>query len=161
MLAAGDELGHSQRGNNNAYCQDNALSWIDWANADARLAEFVARLTALRRELPALRQARWLSDHPRGDGRRDVVWRDPAGHEMTVALWHDAVHRCLTVTIAPEAADAVLLIFNAEPRPRDCLLPPGRWRCVLDSTDPLAPERACGAGIEAPAQSVLVLRAAG
>ena len=162
MLAAGDELGHSQQGNNNAYCQDNPISWIDWQRADASLAEYDARLTALRRELPALRQSRWLSDLLRTDGRRDVDWRDPAGHEMTVARWHDAERRCLTATIAPQDAEAVLLIFNAEPRAHDCVLPAGRWRCVLDSSDAAATGRVpAGGTIEAPAQSVLVLQAIG
>ena len=160
MLAAGDELGHSQRGNNNAYCQDNPIGWIDWQHADAALAAFVARLTELRRRLPALRQSRWLSDHLRADGGREVDWRDPAGHEMTVARWHDTDRHCLTVTIAPEDADAVLLIFNAEPRAHDCVLPAGRWCCVLDSSDPDAAERTLqGEWVEAPPQSVLVLHA--
>ena len=160
MLAAGDELNHSQQGNNNAYCQDGPISWIDWQRADASLAAFVARLTALRRELPALRQSHWLSDAPRADGSREVDWRDPAGHEMTVARWHDAERRCLTVTLAPEGGEAVLLVFNPEPRAHHCALPSGRWRRVLDSSDPDAPERMLEDGtVEAPAQSVLVLRA--
>ncbi len=160
MLAAGDELGHSQRGNNNAYCQDNPFAWIDWQAADASLAAFVARLAALRCELPALRQAHWLSDHRRADGRQEVEWRDAAGAEMTVAHWHDAGQHCLSVTLAPVDADAVLLIFNAETGARECVLPAGRWRRLLDTSDPLAPERALeGDTIEAPAQSVLVLRA--
>jgi glycogen operon protein len=159
MLAAGDELGHSQQGNNNAYCQDNPISWIDWQAADATLTAFVAKLTALRRELPALRQARWLSDLLRADGRRDVDWRDPAGHEMTVARWHDTARRCLTVTLAPEDAEPVLLIFNAEPTAHECVLPAGRWRRVLDSSDPGAQDReVLGSSIEAPPQSALVLR---
>ena len=161
MLAAGDELGHSQQGNNNAYCQDNPLGWIDWQAADGTLTGFVARLTALRRDLPALRQSRWLSDALRADGGREVDWRDPAGEPMTVAGWHDAEVRCLAVTIAPEGAEAVLLVFNAEPRARRCLLPAGRWRRVLDSSDPDAIEQAIEAeSIDAPAQSVLLLRAA-
>ena len=162
MLAAGNELGHTQHGNNNAYCQDNAIAWIDWLAADPLLTAFAARLTALRRALPALRQSRWLSDHPHADGRRDVDWRDPAGHEMTVARWHDGERRCLMVTIAPDDADAVLLVFNAEPRARECELPAGRWRCLIDSSQPAAPERDLRGGtIEAPPQSVLVLRAGG
>jgi glycogen operon protein len=162
MLAAGNELGHTQHGNNNAYCQDNAIAWIDWLAADPLLTAFAARLTALRRALPALRQSRWLSDHPHADGRRDVDWRDPAGHEMTVARWHDGECRCLMVTIAPDDADAVLLVFNAEPRARECELPAGRWRCLIDSSEPAAPERDLRGGtIEAPPQSVLVLRAGG
>jgi glycogen operon protein len=159
MLAAGDELGHSQQGNNNAYCQDNPISWIDWPRADAALTAFVARLTALRAELPALRQSRWLTDHERADGGRDVLWRDAAGQEMTVARWHDAEGRCLVVSLAPQGAEPVLLICNAAARPLDVALPAGRWRCVLDSADPSAPERqTVGATIEAPAKSVLLLR---
>ena len=158
MLAAGDELGHTQGGNNNAYCQDSALAWIDWPHADALLPDFVARLSALRRELPALRQNRWLSDQLRADGRRDVDWHNPAGHEITPARWHAADSHCLTVTIAPEGADAVVLVFNAEVRARECALPAGRWRCVLDSSDPGAAERNVDSGtVEAPPQSVLVL----
>jgi len=159
MLAAGDELGHSQQGNNNAYCQDGPITWIDWQRADTALVAFVARLTALRRELPALRQAHWLSDAPCADGPCQVDWRDPAGHEMTVARWHDIERKCLSVTLAPEDGEAVLLVFNADLRACDCVLPPGRWRRVLDSSDPLAPERKLTTNtIEAPAQSVLVLR---
>jgi len=160
MLAAGDELGHSQRGNNNAYCQDNPLSWIDWHAADGAQAAFVARLTALRRELPALRQPRWLSDRARDDGGREVDWRDAAGHPMTAARWHDGDRHCLAVTLAPQDTGVVLLIFNAEPRAHQWVLPAGRWLCVLDSSDPAAPERVMEGGLaEAPAQSVLVLRA--
>jgi len=159
MLAAGDELGHTQQGNNNAYCQDNALAWIDWTRAEPRLAAYVARLTALRRELPALRQTRWLSDHPRADGRREVEWRDSAGQEMTVARWHDSERRGLVVTLAPEGAEPVLLLVNAEPLPQTFMLPPGRWRCVLDSNEPTLSERTIeGTTIDVPLQSVLVLR---
>jgi glycogen operon protein len=161
MLAAGDELGHTQFGNNNAYCQDNAISWIDWQRADAGLVRFTARLTALRRDLPALRQRRWLSDHPRADGRRDVDWRDAAGAEMTVARWHDNERRCLAVTVAPEDAEPVLLVFNGERIAHDCALPPGTWRCVLDSSAPDAAERVAVGSVEAPPQSVLVLRPQG
>jgi isoamylase len=159
MLSAGDELGRTQHGNNNAYCQDNAIAWIDWAGADEELAAFVARLIALRREFPALRQERWQSDQTRADGRRDVDWRDPAGLEMNVARWHDAERRCLAVTIAPEGADAVLLLVNPERQAQDCVLPGGRWRLLLDSSDPTLGEHdAEGATITAPAQSVLLLR---
>ncbi|MEY4753270.1 MAG: glycogen debranching enzyme GlgX, partial [Pseudomonadota bacterium] len=75
MLLAGDEIGHSQQGNNNAYCQDNELTWLDWAGADTDLQECVTLLLALRRALPMLRIGHWL-------GRADVVWRDAEGHEL-------------------------------------------------------------------------------
>ena len=160
MLAAGDELGRTQLGNNNGYCQDNAISWLDWTGADRALIDFTARLAALRRELPALRQGHWLSDAPRPDGRREVDWRDPAGDAMSVEHWHAADRHCLSVTLAPPDCVAVTLIFNAESRPHDCVLPAGRWRLLLDSTEPAAPPRDLpGPGIEAPAQAVLVLAA--
>jgi isoamylase len=162
MLTAGDEIGRSQRGNNNAYCQDNAIAWLDWTAADRELEAFTARLLALRRQLPALRQARWQSDQLRADGHRDVDWRDPAGLEMSAALWHDPQQRCLAVTIAPEDAAAVLLIVNPERQAQDCALPTRHWRLLLDSSAPAAPERDIdGAHIEAPAQSLLLLRAIG
>jgi len=162
MLAAGDELGHTQRGNNNAYCQDGELSWLDWASGDATLAQFVARLTALRQQLPQLRRANWLSDQPTASGRRDVEWRDFAGHLMTPARWHDADRHSLVVKFAADTGTAVVLVFNAGPRAQSCVLPEGRWRCVLDSSQPTLNERALdSATIEAPAQSVLVLLADG
>jgi glycogen operon protein len=161
MLAAGDEIGRSQRGNNNAYCQDNPLAWIDWSEADGDLAEFVSRLITLRRELPALRQERWQSDHAHADGRRDVDWRDHAGHPMTVARWHDVECRCLSVRIAPADARAVLLIVNPERQAIDCQLPPGGWRLLLDSSEPRGPERDCDGSITAPPQSLLLLGADG
>jgi isoamylase len=162
MLTAGDELGHTQKGNNNAYCQDNAISWLDWAIADHALAAFAARLIELRRRLPALRQPNWLADHVYADGRRDVDWRDFGGHQMSVARWHDAARHCLAALLAPEHEAAVFVIFNAEPRALDCLLPAGSWRLVLDSSDPDAPEEPVeGVQIEAPAQSVRVLAAQG
>jgi len=160
MFSAGDEIGHSQQGNNNAYCQDNAITWLDWAGADRELADFVTRLLALRRTLPALRQARWLSDGIRSDGGRDVDWRNLAGEDMDVARWHDPGNRCLAVTIAPPDADAALLLVNPERSAQCCRLPSGRWRLLLDSS---AAQRAefdlDAAVIEAPAQSLLLLRA--
>jgi glycogen operon protein len=84
MLQAGDEMGRTQRGNNNAYCQDNWLSWIDWAVADGRLAEFTGAVIALRRALPALRQDHWLDDHPQTDGGREVQWLTPARDGETI-----------------------------------------------------------------------------
>ncbi len=162
MLTAGDELGHTQRGNNNAYCQDSDLTWLDWARGNTALAEFVGRLATLRQQLPLLRQTRWLSDHARANGRRDVEWRDLAGHEMTPARWHDAARHCLMVKFTGDDGNAVLLIFNAEPREQLSTLPEGRWRCLLDSSEPAAEPQAIDSPmIEVPAQSVLVLLADG
>ena len=91
MLLAGDELGHSQQGNNNAYCQDNAIGWVDWAHADASMVALVAALTTLRRRYPAFRHPRWFRGHPFHEPGHlfapggDIAWLRPDG----VAMWHE------------------------------------------------------------------------
>jgi hypothetical protein len=164
MLAMGDELGRSQQGNNNAYCQDNALSWIDWQRADAGLIEFTARLVALRHALPALRLDRWLADG-NGGGPAEARWLAPeaaAWREMTVADWHDGTRHALGLWLTPPDADAALLWFNPEPQPLRCALPPGPWRWLLDSSQIAADANAAispvvTGAIDVPAQSVLLL----
>ncbi|WP_112321390.1 glycogen debranching protein GlgX [Oceanibium sediminis] len=89
MLLAGDELGNSQDGNNNAYVQDNPTGWVTWAGADSDFLFFVRELIALRRDMPVLRQRRFLHSETRDDGLRDLVWHHPDGHEMTEAAWGD------------------------------------------------------------------------
>ncbi len=93
MITAGDERGRTQRGNNNPYCQDNEISWIDWRADDAWLDVYEATRAALRlrREHPALRQRHWFEGRPtmRG-GPKDLAWLHPAGREMTGDDWHDA-----------------------------------------------------------------------
>ena len=156
MLLAGDEIGHSQRGNNNAYCQDNETTWLDWAAADRELLACVQRLLALRAALPALRQADWLRGPGTavGDGQDfSVSWLHPDGHALSGAQWADAGGRALAVHLRPPRsasrafaatppADAVatppgppdvLLLLNPEPAPGRFILPPGRWHCVFDS----------------------------
>jgi glycogen operon protein len=148
MLLAGDELGNSQGGNNNAYAQDNATGWVMWPG-DAALAAYVARLAALRAAHPVLRQPRFLHGRQRADGFRDLVWRLPSGAEPRPADWHDAAAHCLCVELrgAAEggaAAGAAFAAFNAGAACR-VALPPGDWLRVLDSAHPDAPE-APGAG---------------
>jgi glycogen operon protein len=97
MLVAGDELGRTQRGNNNAYCQDNELSWVDWSTVDGELAGLVRRLVALRRASPVLRQRAFFAGRPvpGGDGRKDLAWFRPDGTEMTEREWHSPDTRTL------------------------------------------------------------------
>jgi glycogen operon protein len=166
MLLAGDEIGHTQGGNNNAYAQDNGTSWIDWAGADDGLAAFVARLAALRAAHPVLRQRRFLHARARpADGLPDVIWRRADGQPPTPGDWHDPAFRCLGVEIrmAAEGAEAghgaVFAVFNSGP---ECVLrlpdtAPG-WELILDTTRPDAPPEPGGPGTRAPAQSVLVFR---
>ncbi len=89
MLLAGDEIGHSQRGNNNAYCQDNEITWLDWSRADEALTALVAKVLARRRELPALTDDRWW------EGEEDVQWRDGTGGLVGAEGWHSPTDRAL------------------------------------------------------------------
>ena len=145
MLLAGDELGQTQGGNNNAYCQDNPTTWLAWVGADTALAAFVGRLAALRRDAQALRRARWWPAEPAA-GEPGVRWLAPAGHAMTAADWDDAgATQALAVVFEPGApAEAAwLLLVNPADAPAPFVLPPGDWTRVLatDAEDD-APPRA-------------------
>jgi len=146
MLSMGDELGRTQRGNNNAYAQDGALSWIDWAGADGELAAFVARLVRLRREHRALRDERWLSGEP-GDasGIPDVEWRRPDGRAMAREDWENPRGHALVAVLyaAPEGeapADRVAVALHAGREAIEVRWPDARdgyaWRRALDSSRP-------------------------
>jgi len=157
MVLAGDELGQTQHGNNNAYAQDTETSWLDWPGDDA-LADFVARLAALRAANPVLRQARFLHGQMRADGLRDLVWRLATGAEPTPADWHNPALRCLCIELrgAAEASAsprAAFAAFNAGPA---CAvaLPGGRWRMVLDTARPDAAEHVATGSADVAAQSV-------
>src|SRR5213078_1822949 len=105
MLLAGDELGRTQRGNNNAYCQDNEVSWVDWdaAGAAAGLLAFTRVLSALRREHPVFRRRRFFRGQPAGDGHlADIAWLTPSGREMAEYDW-GAHGRAMTVFLNGEA----------------------------------------------------------
>ena len=160
MLLAGDELGRTQRGNNNAYCQDNQLSWLDWVRADHRLRDFVAQLVRLRRAGVSLAHDHWYSGQPRADGTRDAIWLAPDGREMTIDDWHDPTRHCVGVRVEEPGAVPALLLFNAEVDRLSFHLPPGSWRVVLDSS---AATPITGAVVvaqhafEVPAQSVVAL----
>jgi glycogen operon protein len=167
MLLAGDEIGHSQGGNNNAYAQDNATSWIDWARVDADLRGFTERLVTLRKSLPILRQRRFLHAQKRvSDGLPDVIWRRADGTVPQSEEWHDPAFRCLCVELRMQAEggdpnpEAVFIVFNAGPA-AGLHLPdtaPG-WELLLDTTRPeLAPDGKAATLTQVPAQSVLMFR---
>jgi glycogen operon protein len=136
MLLAGDELGHSQGGNNNAYCQDNATTWLAWQEADDTLVDFVARLAALRREALPLRSNRWWPREP-ASGTPGLRWLAPEGHPMTPAEWQQPGRATLAVLFEAATAGehAWLLLVNAESAPVEFTLPPGRWERVLCTGD--------------------------
>ena len=137
MLQGGDELGRTQAGNNNAYCQDNALTWLDWANADASLIDFTAGLIGLRRRFAQLRRTAWLGGERYANGQRDIVWWHPGGREMSDSDWHTPLRGALAFLLAPETpasdAPALLVLINRDADAQDFRLPPGVWQQVCDS----------------------------
>lgn len=167
MLLMGDELGRSQQGNNNAYCQDNELSWLGWGGAGPESPAFLAfvrRLIALRRAHPALRQARFLHGRRRdAAGVKDVTWLAAGGREMAEADWREPASRCLGLRLAGEG-ETLLLLLNAHGHPVPFALPPagqGRhWWLLLDTAAPEAGERRLAdAGLGLHALSLALLEA--
>ncbi|MBA5204259.1 glycogen debranching protein GlgX [Pectobacterium aroidearum] len=128
MLLAGDELGHSQQGNNNAYCQDNELTWLHWENANSALREFVAGLIQLRRTIPALQQETWWQE---GDGA--VQWLNREGQPLTPQQWEQGEHQ-LQILLSGRW----LVLFNASLHAGEFMLPEGHWQVSppFDETNP-------------------------
>ena len=110
MMLAGDAIGHTQSGNNNAYCQDNEISWLDWdpARVDHELLAFVQKLIALRKDHPAFRRRNFFQGRKiRGADIKDIIWLTPSGKEMTDEEWNQSFARCLGVWLTGEALDEV------------------------------------------------------
>ncbi|MGH6943662.1 MAG: glycogen debranching protein GlgX, partial [Geminicoccaceae bacterium] len=150
----GDEMGRSQGGNNNAYCQDNEISWFDWDGADLELVEFVRRLVQIRRAHPVLRRTRFLHGRERSSsGVKNITWYTPDGTEKTSEQWRNPHDRCIGLMLNGQAGlhpmpdgqpaldDILLILMNAYHDVVPFLLPavPGGtgWQRTLDSFDPL------------------------
>jgi len=152
MLLAGDEIGRTQSGNNNAYCQDNELGWIDWGKLEENrdLLAFVRRLIRIRLEHPVFRRSSFFLGDPADESDvKDVVWLSPEGREMTEADWNRPHNRCLGVRYAATAEMDVktytrrldphsfLLLMNAGEEPVEFVLPSiptdRRWHWILDT----------------------------
>ena len=133
MLLAGDEIGHTQRGNNNAYCQDNDITWLDWDRADGAMTAFVARLLALRREAAPLRSTQWWPAEP-APGTTALRWLAPEGDAMRNEDWQAGERRAMAILFeAPSPAERWMVMLNAGTAPVAFTLPPGRWTCRLAS----------------------------
>ncbi|GAA4107169.1 glycogen debranching protein GlgX [Streptomyces hundungensis] len=186
MLVAGDEMGRTQGGNNNAYCQDGEVSWLDWSLLDqpgARgLFELAARLMELRHRHPVLRRRAFFSGRAQGaDGLRDLAWFTARGEEMTERDWY-APAATLGLYLsgrdipgrdargAPVTDDSFLILLHSADRPADCVLPgppwAGSYELVVDTSredqaEPPGVAYRGGEMVTLPARSVLVLKVAG
>ncbi|AVQ05638.1 TPA: glycogen debranching protein GlgX [Xanthomonas vasicola pv. zeae] len=175
MLLAGDEFGHSQNGNNNAYCQDNELTWIDWTAATraaaADQAAFVRRLIRIRQRYPLLHRARFFDGKfDEALGLKDLTWLAPDGHEMDEAGWHDPEARALmlrldgrspTTGLREIAANVTLLmLINAASTSVSFTLPAmhdEHWRVLVDTARHGGRVVAGGSEWKAPAHSLTLL----
>lgn len=136
MLAAGAELGHTQQGNNNPYCQDNETTWIDWSRADETLIGFTAHVLRLRRGYLPFGNF-WYQGDADIQGLSDVAWFSAEGTALDAVAWQ-STDRALGVLVGrPGRATAcrALLLLNGADSPRVFRLPPGRWHAVLDSSE--------------------------
>ena len=131
MLLAGDELGHSQQGNNNAYCQDNRTTWLAWEDTDDDLTDFVAQLLALRKQIPALAANRWWTGEPDAQGVIDVQWLNPSGTGLEVHDWEDPAAKALMIRLSANW----LVLANGSAHQVRFHLPPGQWTLKLDSAE--------------------------
>ncbi len=182
MISGGDELGRTQRGNNNAYCQDNELSWFDWEHVDWELVEFVRRLAQYRKEHRIFRRRRWFQGRPlHGLDVKDLAWFTPEGEEMSDEHWAAGFARSLAVFFSGHAItttdtqgervvdDDFFLLFNASHEPVRFVVPDERfgkrWLRDIDTAalgdgTPDDPERVLRTGdeLEVTARSLVVLR---
>ncbi|MDY0881629.1 glycogen debranching protein GlgX [Dongia soli] len=154
MILAGDERGHTQKGNNNAYCQDNEISWLDWETniENEALIEFLRRIIEFRQSHSALRCPRFMHGRAHSpDGIKDITWFTPQGTEKTAEQWQDGLARCVGVLLNGRAHAVVttgrqdnnemlLIIMNAHNDVVDFTLPSlaaiANWRRVVDTVDP-------------------------
>jgi glycogen operon protein len=182
MICGGDEIGRTQGGNNNAYCQDNEISWHDW-ELDERgedLLEFTRRVATLRREHPIFRRRRFFQGRTiRGSELEDIKWLRPDGQEMDDDDWGTHFVRSFAMLLGGNAMmewndqgehvtdDDFVLLFNAAADPVEFTLPgaprPTRWQVALDTSKPAAgqapDEHEVGARLTLPGRSMMVLRA--
>jgi glycogen operon protein len=174
MLLGGDEFGRTQHGNNNAWCQDNELSWFDWENVDDDLQAFAREIIALRRREPVFRRRDFFVGNEGTSGLPDVMWLRPDGEEMTEEDWRREDAHALAVFLNgqeipthdregnPIEGASFLMLFNAHHEPIDFTIAESigdRWVTVLD-TAPSGEHPAEDAGdtVLIEARSMRVLR---
>ncbi|WP_247235144.1 glycogen debranching protein GlgX [Telluribacter sp. SYSU D00476] len=158
MLLAGDEIGRSQGGNNNAYCQDNEISWFDWKNADMDLMQFTKKLIELQKNHPVFCRRRWFQGQPiKGTGVEDIAWFLPEGTEMNEENWSNDFAKSLGVflngrglrSVGPKGEqivdDSFYVIFNAHHEPLEYKLPSKKygeeWIKIMDTSENFIDEK--------------------
>jgi isoamylase len=181
MIAHGDELGRTQHGNNNVYCQDSELSWMDWSLVDKNSDQlaFTRKATALRKNHPVFRRRRFFEGRPirSADQVREIAWLTPAGDEMTSEDWDSDFGKCISVFLNGEALpepdergervvdDSFLLCFNAHDHAVDFVIPNDdyakEWTAELNTTDSTGEVKSvvhAGDEVSLPARALLVFR---
>jgi glycogen operon protein len=182
MLSGGDETGRSQRGNNNAYCQDNEISWTRWdlTPAQREFLDFTRRLIRIWKDHPVLRRRKFFQGRRiRGADVLDIAWLDPSGGEMTDDMWSSPHVRSVGVRLngdaidelnergGPIVGDTLLLLLNADVTHVRFVLPAisaaERWATLVDTSDPWLSTRRLRAGdlYELHPQSMAVLKLSG
>ncbi|MBP0592096.1 glycogen debranching protein GlgX [Paraburkholderia sp. LEh10] len=171
MMLAGDEMGRTQRGNNNAYCQDNEISWLDWERATLphgrKMTMFFARIIALRKRHPLLRENRFLfGDREVLPGLYDVGWFDTHGEALTIEAWQDPEGRAFTLRRAGTGlngeTEVLLMMLNASAAALRFTPPPPHleWHVLLDTANPDAPPEPFAAPeLQVAAHSMVVIAA--
>lgn len=181
MMVSGDELGRTQKGNNNAYCQDNEISWLDWdlPGSNATLLDFTRHLIYFRRQHPVFRRRKWFQGQAiHGSGVSDIGWFNLDGAEMTDEQWNAGYAKAIEVFLNGEEIpargsqgervmdDSFMLLFNAHYEEIEFLLPEGlrdrHWQVIIDTKEPLLLEQeiyySSNQPILAEARSVIVMR---
>ena len=150
MLSAGDEIGHTQGGNNNPYCQDNALTWIDWTRLDHDLLAFTQRVIGLRHQLLPF-ASQWYTGLTGADGVDDLSWWEADGTALQGVNWHQALSRSLTCLIGKpgRSPKPLALLINASAHATPFVLPHGQWQSMLDTSDPRGVSYLTGSGGQA------------
>ena len=133
LIQQGDEMGRTQHGNNNAYAQDNEITWVDWEHADGALVDYVASIHKFRKAHPALTHDHFLTGQTK-HGIRDVVWLHQDGREMSPDDWNNAGQSVLGMQLAT-AEDEVLVWFNRHAEQISAKLPEGNWEVAMLSDD--------------------------
>lgn len=159
LLQQGDEMFRTQRGNNNAYAQDNEITWLDWDNANGDMVEFVAALSKFRKAHSALTHDHFLTGQDK-NGLRDVVWLHPDGREMTQGDWNDWTASVLGMHLRNKD-DEVLVWFNRRSEPVVARLPEGGWAVGILSDHTASVAVAEGTATLVPRSVVALVRTAG